>query len=155
MEKIFKFNNRAQITNEDYYFKLKIIQTKGLSFLDYRFLMLNSDTHIIDYINLNEWKIKSITASRYFGRKTISISYIDPTGDNFKLNTGGRKIDETTNSIGIIDMGEFVEEILTHFFKLSCFENVNSVIEKRNSYLENGSQFHKKNYNHTLMTTYI
>jgi len=138
MKKFLKFNQRANLINEE----------QG----SFSFEMINDKKEKIPFINLNEWRIYSISSYDYFTRKKISFDYSDPNGSRQKIETGGSTI-IFENEHGINSMVWLLKELLVHFHRISCFEDITSVKAKREKMLMVKGNWKERNYDHLFMST--
>jgi hypothetical protein len=134
MEKLFKFDQRARRINdgaEHYSFGI-IIKQAGNRFA---FIFVDGKGGLVRFINLNEWKIDSIWMEEYYSREKMFFKYSDPTGSEYILNSSGRTMPLTNAAVPSIPIdysldfiaSEFLEMLLRHFHRISCFESVLSL----------------------------
>lgn len=152
MSKLLKFNQRAIQVDENtdnFSFGIIIENFGERSFL---FDMVNDNGERIQFINLNEWRIYSISSHNYFTREVISFDYSDPTGSKQKIETGGRTINMEDNH-GINGMAYLLKELLEHFHRISCFKDIESVIEKEEELNKENKYDKARLLNHLGMST--
>jgi len=147
MEKLLKFNQRAEKLddNTDNVSFGIIIQLNDNN--SYFFKMVNDKGEPIKFINFNEWKISSITSSNYFDRKKIHMMYRDPENSTETIETGG----STTHCIE--HMEDLLCRVLSHFYRISFFESIPNVINKRKQFELIGDKYEAMDLNHKFMST--
>jgi hypothetical protein len=152
MEKLGKFNHRAElIEGEANEFAFGII-IRSEMVRSFSFELFDEKLKNIPSINLNEWKIYSITSERYYTRDKLFIEYSDPKGSRQKLETGGRTL-SIDNDNGINSMMDFVSELFSYFFRISCFEDIKSVIAKKEKYDQKKEYYFSRDYDHLFYNT--
>ena len=153
MKTLFKFNQRAKLVDNDsncFAFGINIANIENNKF---SFDIVNGKGESIQFINMNEWKIHTITSSHYFEREKISLDFSDPKDIMQKLETGGRTInydsEDAINSIAYC----LLTDVLIHFHRISCFENIDEVVRKHEQLINIGETEHARLYDHRYMDT--
>ena len=130
MNHLFKFNQRAELVDENaanFSFGVSIKKNKD----QFSFDLINNKDESIPFISCNEWKIYAINAEPYFSRLKLRFRYSDPLGSMQTLMSSGRTISDNG------DMARsLLQPLLLHFHRISCFENVESVINKQSKVRE-------------------
>jgi hypothetical protein len=148
MKKLFKFNQRAILVADDaaiYSFGIIISQTDEV----FSFQLVNDKEEFITYINLNEWKISDILNSAYYTREKILFFYSDPNNSKEVMESGGRTINYE-NFNGILYL---LQLMLSHFHRISCFEDIESVLHKKEQLENENKPYEAKLLNHKFVSS--
>jgi hypothetical protein len=152
MNQLVKFNQRGRRVDDDakeFAFGIIIGERNDWR---YSFTIVNEKKKGVRCINMNEWKIFDIDLEAYFVREKILLSYCTPDGSLHSFETGGRTIPDSPN-LRITAIINFLEAVFRYFHKLSCFESIEEVIEKREQLEKEGKVYESKRYNHQYMST--
>jgi len=151
---IFKFNQRAKLLydrTDSFSFGIRI-EYLGLGDIPYSFDILNMRGKHTKFINFNEWRIYSISSYNYFSRKVVVFNCSDPNGSNQRIETGGRTINSEIEN-GIPSMAKLLGDLLSCFYKISFYENYESVIKDKN-FLKSTRLIYSEKINIIIMETW-
>lgn len=154
MNKLFKFNQRARMVDENnhnYSFGVIIKKTDS----NFSFDLVDNKGELIELINLNEWKIYSIWTKPYFSREKIFFEYSDPTGSKHILESGGRTLPEN-DDVSTIDFiaSELLGMLLRHFHRISCFESISWLKKKEEELKKENRLSDPLEFNHQIYSIF-
>jgi hypothetical protein len=147
---LLKFNQRAiHLDENSTNFSFGIIVDKTNS--GFSFSIVNDKGKMIEFINLNEWKIYEIRTRPYFTREKVCLKYADPDGAKRTLESGGMTLPNEASGALFVIANVLLCDVLSEFHEISFFENIQGLKLKMEKLKDEGNSVWRK-YDRILST---